>query len=46
MLYEAILPLLQPEEDLVVRMETAYTLKIDILLKYIIQCYECAVVQR
>lgn len=33
-LYESILPLLQPSEDLVVRMEAAGTLKVDILWKY------------
>ena len=31
MLYEAILPLLQPSEDMVVRIEAAATLKTDIL---------------
>ena len=32
--YNAILPLLAPEEDLVVRITAAQTLKIDILLIY------------
>ena len=31
MLYESILPLLQPSEDMVVRIEAAATLKADIL---------------
>lgn len=37
-LYEAICPLLQPTEDLVVRLEAANTLKLDILFETVQQC--------